>query len=91
MNTIKSPGHAHDVLYFDQLIDVRGLSCPLPIFNTKTSLENLKSGEVVKILTTDRHSALFFESMTRQTGLELLTWGAHDGEFVFYVSKPKHV
>lgn len=90
MSTAKSLSHPSDAFSFNRLIDARGLSCPLPIFNTKTSLDNLKPGEIVKVLSSDRHSPQFFESMARQTGLELLSSSKHEDDFVFYLGKSKH-
>lgn len=73
---------------FDQMLDARGLSCPLPVLNTKSSLESLPPGEVLKIVATDRGAVRFFESLVRQTGLELLSWQEHNGEYAFLIRKP---
>lgn len=74
-------GDPHDY----QEVDARGLSCPLPIFNTRKSVEILKPGKVIKVLTTDRGSLSYFESLTRQTGLDLLGWHEQDGEYIFFL------
>ena len=38
---------------FDRDLDARGLNCPLPILRTKRSLNEMQSGQVLKILATD--------------------------------------
>ncbi len=73
--------------HFDHQIDARGLSCPLPILNTPKSLDFLKPGEVVKILATDRGAKSFFESLARQTGLELLAWREDHEALSFFLKK----
>ena len=76
-----------DTLNIDHTLDVRGLSCPLPVLSTKRSVENLQAGEVVKVVATDSGSVTFFESLVRQTGLELLGWNENDGEYQFFLRK----
>ena len=49
-------------------LDVRGLSCPLPILRTKKVLTSLSSGQRLRILSTDRAAPLDFERFCRQTG-----------------------
>ncbi len=87
MNTVVSFAPFRNDDHFDQEIDARGLSCPLPVLNTKASVEKLKPGEIVKILTSDKSSPDFFESMVRQTGLELLSWHQNDRDFLFFLRK----
>jgi tRNA 2-thiouridine synthesizing protein A len=75
-------------VHFDQEIDVRGRSCPLPILSTRKSLDSLNSGEVLKVISNDKGCVTFFESLVRQTGLELLSWHEQEGEFRFFLRKP---
>ncbi len=77
----------NETMHFDHSLDARGLSCPLPVLNTKRSLESLLVGEVVKVVSTDSGSVSFFESLARQTGLELLGWQEHNGEYQFFLRK----
>ena len=32
------------------MVDARGLTCPLPVINTKNKIETMKSGESVTVL-----------------------------------------
>lgn len=72
---------------FDRDLDARGLNCPLPILRTKRSLNEMQSGQVLKILATDPMSVRDFQAFSRQTGHELLASGADSGEFFFYLRK----
>ena len=74
---------------FDRTLDMRGISCPLPILNTRKSVESLTPGEVLRILTTDHGSIRFFESLVRQTGLELVSWQAQNNEYQFFIRTPE--
>lgn len=76
-----------DQIAFDRELDARGLNCPLPILRTKKSLNDMGSGEVLRILATDPGSVRDFEAFSRQTGHALLASGEQRGEFVFYLRK----
>ena len=74
-------------MQFDREVDARGLNCPLPILRTKKSLNDMASGQVIKVLATDPGSVRDFQAFSRQTGNELLGSDAADGEFVFFLRK----
>jgi len=79
--------NATDNLHYDHELDARGLSCPLPVLNTRKSIDSLACGEVLKVISTDAGCISFFESLVRQTGLELLSWHEQNGEFQFFLRK----
>ena len=72
---------------FDQELDTRGLSCPLPILKTKKSLNGLSSGQVLKIVSTDPGSVKDMQAFARQTGHALISSSEENKEFVFYMRK----
>jgi tRNA 2-thiouridine synthesizing protein A len=72
---------------FDRELDARGLNCPLPILRTKKTLNEMGSGQVLKILATDPGSVRDFQAFSKQTGNELLSHAASDAEFVFFLRK----
>lgn len=57
---------------FDEQLDARGLSCPLPILKAKQRLNELDSGTVLRVLADDPGSVKDFQAFSRQTGNELL-------------------
>ncbi|HYR00439.1 MAG TPA: sulfurtransferase TusA family protein [Casimicrobiaceae bacterium] len=72
---------------FDKELDARGLSCPLPILKTKKSLNDLTSGQVLKVVATDPGSIKDMEAFANQTGNALLSSEEADKTYVFYLKK----
>lgn len=71
----------------DVELDARQLSCPLPILRTKKSLAAMSSGQVLRILATDREAPKDFEVFCRQTGNALLSSAEKDGEYTFDIRR----
>ncbi len=71
---------------FDKDLDARGLNCPLPILRAKKALTDMRSGQVLHIMTTDPGSVRDFNAFAQQTGNELISSTETDGkEFEFYL------
>ena len=68
-------------------IDARGLNCPLPILRTKKALNDLQSGQVIRIVATDPASVRDFQAFAKQTGNALLEHGEADGAFWFLLRR----
>lgn len=75
------------VIPVDREVDARGLNCPLPILRAKKALNELSSGQVLRILTTDPGADRDFEAFARQTGNALLQVEQRDGEQAFYLKR----
>ncbi|MEO7726435.1 MAG: sulfurtransferase TusA family protein [Burkholderiales bacterium] len=74
-------------MHFDKELDARGLNCPLPILRTKKSLNDMLSGQVLRVVATDPGSVKDFQAFSRQTGHELLSSETASKEFVFFMKK----
>ena len=74
-------------MHFDKELDARGLNCPLPILRTKKSLNDMLSGQVLRVLATDPGAVRDFQAFSRQTGNELLASETVSNEFVFFMKK----
>ena len=72
---------------FDKELDARGLNCPLPILKAKKSLNDMQSGQVLKIVATDPGAVKDFPAFSRQTGNELLSHAEANREFTFYMKR----
>lgn len=72
---------------FDDELDVRGLSCPLPILRTKKAINGLEALQTLKMVATDPGSVKDIEAFCRQTGNELLFTNEDDGDFIFFIKK----
>jgi tRNA 2-thiouridine synthesizing protein A len=75
------------MLTIDREIDARGLNCPLPILRTKKALNDMTSGQTIRITATDPGSVRDFEAFARQTGNELLEHGEDAGAFWFVLKR----
>ena len=74
-------------MHTDREVDARGLNCPIPILRTKKALNDMKSGELIRITATDPASVRDFEAFSRQTGNELVEKGEADGAFWFILKR----
>ena len=72
---------------FDKELDARGLSCPLPILKTKKALNDLASGQVLKVVATDPGSVKDMEAFANQTGNALLASTEENKTYVFFMKK----
>jgi tRNA 2-thiouridine synthesizing protein A len=72
---------------FDLELDARQLACPLPVLRAKKSLSQLSSGQVLKVVATDKGSLNDFAEFCRQTGNMLLSSTTQGGEFVFLIRR----
>jgi tRNA 2-thiouridine synthesizing protein A len=72
---------------FDKELDARGLSCPLPILKTKKALNDLTSGQVLKVVATDPGSIKDMQAFATQTGNALLSTEEADKTYVFFLKK----
>jgi tRNA 2-thiouridine synthesizing protein A len=72
---------------FNKELDARGLNCPLPILKTKKALNELASGQVLKVISTDAGSVKDMEAFSKQTGNELLGQQEQGKEYVFFIKK----
>lgn len=71
----------------DQILDVKGLNCPLPILRAKKALKDIEMGGTLQVLATDPGSVKDFEAFCRTTGNELVESSAADGVFSFVIKR----
>ena len=71
----------------DKELDARGLNCPLPILRAKKALNDMQSGQVLKIVATDPGAVKDFQAFSKQTGNELLSQAEENREFTFYMKR----
>jgi tRNA 2-thiouridine synthesizing protein A len=72
---------------FDQELDTRGLMCPLPIIKTKTAMDMLQPGEVLKVVSTDAGSVRDMEAFARHTRNALLDSHVDGSDYVYFLRK----
>ena len=71
----------------DQLLDAKGLNCPLPILKAKKALKTVPEGGTLEILATDPGSVADFQAFCRTTGNELVEHDEDGGVYRFILKK----
>lgn len=72
---------------FDKELDARGLACPLPIVKTRKALNDMASGQVLKVTATDSGSMADMAAFSEQTGNQLLSSSQDGNTYVFYLKR----
>jgi TusA-related sulfurtransferase len=68
-------------------LDLKGLSCPLPIVKTAQGMKEVESGELLEALATDPGSVADFNAWCKSTGHELVEQDEEGGVFRFVIRK----
>lgn len=71
----------------ESLLDVKGMSCPLPVLRANRALRGLAVGERLRVLATDRAAIADFQAFCRETGHALLAWSEDSGTLSFVIRK----
>lgn len=72
---------------FNVEVDARQLACPLPILRAKKALSQMVSGEVLKLVATDKGAPLDFIVFCENTSNTLLSSLEENGEFIFLIRR----
>jgi TusA-related sulfurtransferase len=72
-----------------QVLDCKGLNCPLPVIKTKKAIEQLAIGQVLQMIATDPGSKSDMVAWSKSTGHELVETREEPGVFTFFVRKTK--
>jgi tRNA 2-thiouridine synthesizing protein A len=72
---------------FDQYLDAKGMSCPMPILKTKKAVDALSKDQILKVESTDAGSKNDMASWAKRTGNEILKTEEGSGTFTFYIKK----
>ena len=71
----------------ETLLDVKGLSCPLPVLRANRTLRGLAPGDRLRVLATDRAAVADFQAYCRETGHALLAWSEEGGVLSFLIRR----
>lgn len=69
----------------EHLLDTKGLNCPLPILEARKALNEVPTGETLRVLSTDPGSIPDFEAFCRATGNELVESKSEEGVYSFLI------
>lgn len=73
----------------DQTLDCYGLLCPMPIIQTAKKIKEMKIGEILEVVSTDKGIKEDMPAWCRQTGHEFLGIEENNEVFKAYVRKIK--
>ncbi len=68
-------------------LDLKGLSCPLPIAKTARAIKELAPGQRIEVFATDPGSVPDFNAWSKATGNPLVESGEEGGVFRFVLQK----
>lgn len=77
MNTIKT----------DQILDAKGLACPMPIVKTKKVMNTLEAGQVLEVQATDKGSKADLKAWAESTGHQYIGTIENGGVLKHYLRK----
>jgi len=69
----------------DQVLDAKGLNCPLPILKTKKMIKGMSSGQVLEVMATDPGSVADMTAFCNQTGNELVSQSNEGDVYTFEI------
>ena len=71
----------------DAVLDVKGLSCPLPVLKANRVLRGMQPGERLRVLSTDKASVSDVRAFCQETGHYLLSFSEEAGVFSFVIRR----
>jgi tRNA 2-thiouridine synthesizing protein A len=71
----------------ETLLDVQGLTCPLPVLKANKALRGLPAGARLVVLATDPASVKDFRAYAQETGHALVASSEDSGVFRFTLKK----
>lgn len=69
----------------DQVLDCRGLSCPMPLLKTKKAIGAMKSGQILEVQSSDPGTRNDLPSFAKKAGHEYLGDKDEQGFTRFYL------
>ncbi|MEN8131084.1 MAG: sulfurtransferase TusA family protein [Pseudomonadota bacterium] len=70
-----------------EILDARGLNCPLPILKTRQAIDKLSTGEVLEVISSDPGSVRDMDTFCTETGNRLVSSNESGDGYVFLIEK----
>ncbi|WML60501.1 sulfurtransferase TusA family protein [Neobacillus sp. PS2-9] len=71
----------------DKILDAKGLACPMPIVKIKKAINELNSGQILEIHTTDKGAKNDLSAWAKSGGHELLNFEEDQEVLKFWIKK----
>jgi TusA-related sulfurtransferase len=72
---------------FDQYLDARGETCPMPLLKAKRCLNAMVAGQCLKVEASDAGSQRDFSAFARLAGHGLVAAQVGASHFIYYLTK----
>ncbi|WP_438318740.1 sulfurtransferase TusA family protein [Sporosarcina sp. FA9] len=69
------------------VLDAKGLACPMPIVRTKKAINSIETGEVLEVHVTDKGAAVDFPAWANASGHEILEQTDDAGVLKIFIKK----
>lgn len=70
-----------------QVLDAKGLACPMPIVKTKKAISGLETGQVLEVHTTDKGAKSDLTAWAKSTGHIIVNFKEENDVFIFQIQK----
>ena len=70
-----------------KVLDLKGLSCPMPVVKVSKGIKEVEVGEVIQAITTDPGSLTDFPAWARTSGNEIVETEQGEAEIKFYIRR----
>jgi tRNA 2-thiouridine synthesizing protein A len=71
----------------ETVLDVKGMSCPLPVLRANRALRSMAAGEKLRVLATDRAAIADFKAFCQETGHALIALSDEAGVLSFVIRR----
>ncbi|GCD83950.1 hypothetical protein PTHTG4_30150 [Parageobacillus thermoglucosidasius] len=71
----------------NKLLDAKGLACPMPVVRAKKAMDELTSGQVLEIQTTDKGSKSDLPAWANASGHTVIDMKEENGVLTFWIQK----
>ena len=68
-------------------LDASGMACPMPVVRTRQAIDELQSGQILEVISTDRGSLQDIPAWAASTGNELVEQEDGGDRFTFRIRK----
>ena len=70
-----------------QVLDAKGLACPMPIVRTKRAMDALQTGEVLEVHVTDKGSIKDIPAWANKSGHDIVKHAEESDILKFWIKK----
>ena len=70
-----------------QVLDAKGLACPMLIVKTKKAISGLETGQVLEVHTTDKGAKSDLTAWAKSTGHTIVDFKEENDVFIFQIQK----